>query len=245
MTATNDSFQKNVLISLGAHAIAATFILVRAVVMPNEPIEIRKSIRVDIVGLPEKIEQLVPPEPAKEPVKELPPKVVEAKPVQQTPAPKVNLDRKKADTKQAQERALERIKQMSALDKIKSEVQNQKASDKARPRPVAGNTVSSGNSLTGLDKIEYDRYFDELEARVRSNWNIPQWLAERPLRAQIRILINGQGYVVRKILMLSSGNEIFDTKVAEAIDSSSPFPAPPARLEGLLATGGVTLNFPE
>jgi len=44
-----------------------------------------------------------------------------------------------------------------------------------KTQAVLGNAVAAGNSLTGLEKIEYDRYFDEVESRVRS-----QHVASRP-----------------------------------------------------------------
>ncbi len=252
----NDTFSRNVMISLGAHAVLLMFIFLRAVFVPSEPIEIRRAIRVDVVGLPAKMPEKVelpPPAPEPKPIaapskpeppaKELPPKVEPKKP--EPKAPTVNLDKKKPapDTKKAQASALDKIKQMSALDKIKEDVA--KDAKPSKPTVIAGNQVSQGNSLTGLEKIEYDRYFDDIEGKVRANWSIPQWLAESPLKAQVQILIDSAGYVTKKIIRRSSGNAIFDAKVIEAIEASSPLPAPPDRLRGVLSTGGIILNFPE
>jgi colicin import membrane protein len=249
-----DTFSRNIWISAVGHGVLALMIFVKAVFSPSEPIEIRRAIRVDVVGLPAKITEPVKlPEPAPsqaqpakpvEPVKELPPKEVPKPPEPKTPT--VNLDKKKPapDTKQAQSRALDRIKQMAALDKIKNDVSNDKPAS-PKSGAIAGNKVSAGNSLTGLEKIEYDRYFDELEGKVHSNFNLPQWLAESAFKAQVQVLIDAKGFVIKKIMRRSSGNEIFDARVIEAIDASSPFPVPPERLSGTLSTGGVILNFPE
>jgi colicin import membrane protein len=251
-----DTFSRNLYISAGAHGVIALLIFVRAIFVPSEPIEIRKAIRVDVVGLPQKITEPIAklPEPAAEPMKAPPPpepaKELPAKETPKPPEPKtptVNLDKKKPapDTKKAQSKALDKIKQMAALDKIKNDIANDKPAAKPKGGAIAGNVVSAGNSLTGMEKIEYDRYFDEIEGKVHSNFHLPQWLAETPLKAQVQVLIDSRGYVIKKIVRRSSGNDIFDAKVLEAVDASSPFSAPPNRLAGALASGGIMLNFPE
>lgn len=249
-----DTFSRNIWISAAAHGVLALFIFVKAVITPGEPIEIRRAIRVDVVGLPAKItEPVALPEPAPskaqpakpvEPVKELPPKEVPKAPEPKNPT--VNLDKKKPapDLKKAQNRALERLKQMEALEKIKNDVSSTKPTS-AKSGVIAGNKVSEGNSLTGLEKIEYDRYFDDLEGKVRANFQLPQWLAESTLKAQVQVLIDAKGFVIRKIIRRPSGNPDFDAYVIQAIDASSPFPIPPERLTGPLSTSGVILNFPE
>jgi TonB family protein len=135
---------------------------------------------------------------------------------------------------------------MAALDRIKNEVgeEKRKKPDKTGTK-VAGNQLHAGNALTGLDKIEFDRYFDDLHQKVLDNWSIPQWLADMPLKAQVQILLDEKGFVTKKTLLKSSGNQIFDNKVLAAIESSSPLPVPPARLVGKLSTSGIILNFPE
>jgi len=245
-----DTFSRNVFISLGGHALVLALIMVRAVFVPTDPIEIRRAIRVDVVDLPRKMTEttLSPPpkaaEPAVKPVKETAP----SKPAEPPKPETVNLAKpdpkaKKPDTAKRQKQALAQIKAMTALDKIKQDVSKEK---EAKPSTVvAGNQVSAGNSLSGLDKIEYDRYFDELENKIRAQWSIPQWLADSPYKAQVQVLIDERGYVIKKIMRRSSGNEVFDSKVIEAIEGSSPLPVPPQRLHGMLSTSGIILNFPE
>ena len=226
-----------------AHTALALFLFVRAVFVPSEPIEIRRAIRVDVVDLPRKMteQELAPPAPEPVAPKVLPPKQVKEKPAVKEP--------KKIDLTKSQNKALDKIKAMAALDRIKSEVseekKNQKKPAEKAGTQIRGNQVNAGNSLTGLDKIEFDRYFDDLHQKVLSNWSIPQWLADMPLKAQVQILLDEKGFVTKKTLLKSSGNQIFDGKVLEAIESSSPLPAPPARLVGKLATSGIILNFPE
>lgn len=249
------TFERNLMYSGVAHATLACFLFIRAVLVPSEPIEIRRAIRVDVVDLPRKMteaEMMAPPAP--EPVKELP-KKEEPKPVEKAkeqakvpdkPKPTVK-EPKKVDLSKSQNKAIDKLKAMSALEKIKNEVsESHKAKAAEKPATtIRGNQVNAGNSLTGLDKIEFDRYFDDLHQKVLANWSIPQWLADAPLKAQVQILVDEKGVITKKTMLKPSGNQIFDGKVMEAIEASSPLPVPPARLVGKLATSGIILNFPE
>jgi colicin import membrane protein len=245
-----DNFNRILGISALGHAAVFLFVFFQAVLIPRQPIDLRQAIRVDVVGLPEKMTELPPPvkekapeAPAqKETVKELPKK---AEPEPEKPAaPKVDLNKsKKADLKSAQKNALAKLKALRALDKIKAEVGAKSA--KARPQVVKGNAVSEGNSLTGLAQIEYDRYFDDIKVKIRDQFNLPQWLAEAKLRAQVLVLIDARGFIIKKTIRTSSGNEVFDAKALEAVENSSPLPEPPARLRGVLSTSGITFNFPQ
>lgn len=250
-----DTFSRNLIISVAAHAGLAAMFILRATFMPSQPIEIRRAIRVDVVGLPTKMPEDVklPPPPTPTPAAPAaptPPAPPKPEPVakelpRKTEPVKIPAPTSKKDLAKSQKQALNQIKAMQALEKMKDEVGKEKPQPAAKAPVIAGNQVSPGNSLTGLEKIDYDRYFDELEGRVRSAWSIPQWLADAPLKAQVQILIDERGYVIKKIFRRSSGNDVFDAKVIEAIDASSPLPPPPQRLKGVLSTGGIILNFPE
>lgn len=255
-----DTFSRNLTLSAIGHALIVMLVFVRAVFIPSEPIEIRRAIRVDVVDLPRKMTEqelnapAPEPSPAPAPAEKAKPEPVKPEPVKaepQRPEPvklKSDAKSKPKDTSKSQSAALAKLKAMSALEKIKNDVSEEKKSKTAAPKPstvVRGNQVSAGNSLTGLDKIEYDKYFDDLEGKVRAHWSIPQWLADGDYKAQVQILIDERGYVTKKVMRRSSGNEVFDSQVMAAIDESSPLPAPPARLQGLLSTNGIILNFPE
>jgi len=246
MTAEN-SFNRNILISVFGHICVVLIIFFRAISMPDEPIQIRNAIRVDVVGLPQKNETLpekVPEKPSPAPApKKMPAKAAE--PVKPK-APTVALDKKekKKDLTKAEKRALEKLKAMEALEKIEAEVGKAK-STKPKATAVAGNKVSEGNSLTGLEKIDYDRYFDSLESKVHAAWSIPQWLADGNFKASVQVQIDENGNIIHRVFKKTSGNDIFDAKVVEALDNSSPFPPPPARLRGAMANRGVIFNFPQ
>ena len=251
-----DTFQRNLAISGGLHLAVVAMIFFKTILVPSEPIEIRRAIRVDIVRLPQKITEpvVLPPEPVAQPVpdaappkpappvKELPPKAVEAP---KPKGPSVDLSKKKkpVDTKKAQQEALNRLKANDALAKIQEELAKEKA--KAGAKAIAGNEISKGNSLTGIARIEYDRYASEIESKIRANWALPQWLAEAKLSAQVRFLVDADGTITRKTIVRSSGNQIFDQEALTAVANSSPLPPPPQRLVGALSSTGITVGFPE
>lgn len=248
-----DNFNRNIWISLAGHAILVMFVFIRAVFVPSDPIEITRSIRVDIVDLPKKMDPNVefsnpPPEPAPaakpEPVKEA------AKPEPPKPdKPTVNLDKKKPEKKvdhaKSQQKALDELKRRKALEDIMNDVKSKAASKPAAAPVAAGNKINAGNAPTGLEKLDHDSYVSEIDARIRKNWSLPEWLKSGSFRAQVQILVDERGYVIKKTFVQSSGNETFDAEVTDTIDKSSPFPPPPSSLRGRLATSGILLRFPE
>src|SRR5438105_5892715 len=98
---TADNFSRNVMISGLGHVGIVLLIFLRAVTMPSEHVEIRNAIRVDVVGLPQKMETLpekaeVAPKPAPAPAtKEMPKK---AEPVAlKTKVKEVTVKKKEVD----------------------------------------------------------------------------------------------------------------------------------------------------
>lgn len=246
---TADRFERALLISLSAHCVLAALLFLRAVFVPDESIAIRNAIRVDVVGLPQKIKDLEEPlPPAKEESAPAAPEKVEpapkAKAEVKPEAPTIpNPNAKKADLAKSQKKALEELKRLSALERIKDQLAKGKSPEAGKQ--VAGNKLSQGNSLTGLDKLEYDRYFDEISQKMRANFSFPQWLADAGYKVQVQVLVDERGYIIRKFIVKSSGNDVFDAKAIEAVEASSPLPAPPQRLQGPLSTSGITLGFPQ
>lgn len=233
----SDTFAKFLALSMAAHLAIVIVFTVKAFWFPSEPIQIRSAIRVDVVALPDKV--MAPP-PAPAPPKE-PPKVA-IEPPKPTPAATTP----KAPTKNvadSQKKALDRLKALQAIDQLKREVEEQKAEPPNQPE-YKGNILNKGTSLTGLEKIQYDEYFALIQQHVKDRWDLPQWLADANLKAQIVVMVDDRGFVIRRQIITSSGNEIFDSKVIAAIDQSSPFPPPPARLAGLLQAQGIVFNFP-
>jgi colicin import membrane protein len=243
-----ERFSRDILYSVLGHGTLLLLIFFRAVLVPQEHLDVSNAIRVDVVGLPKKMQEqkLEPPAPvapAPEPPKPatLPPKVAQepAKPI----APVMP---KKLDHSKTEKQAIDKLKAMEAMESFKKETTATKIKPtiKMTATVVAGNRLAQGNSLTGLEKIEYDRYFDQIKTKIDGQWSIPQWLADADLKAQVLVVVDEHGFIVKKQFRKSSGNDIFDAKVMEALETSSPLPPPPERLKGLLSTSGIVLNFP-
>ncbi len=224
--------------SLAFHFALAILFFVRAALFPSEVLDLKNAIRVDMVDLPDKVSQNTP-EPAAAETKAPTPTVVEK------PKPDKVVLNKKEEAEKAkanQKKALDKLKALSAIDRLKTEVQERNA---PKPQTFKGNTLNEGDGLTGLERIEYDRYFGGLKNQVMKNWRLPGWLSQTSLRAQAVVLIDDEGRVIKRQILKSSGNEVFDTQVLEAIDRSEPFTAPPDRLKSVLSLKGIVFNFPE
>lgn len=256
----NDDLMKGLKVSLGLHiAIVAAF-TVRAVFFAPEKIDYSAAVRVDIVGLPDKAqEQQLPPkqeeaakpEPVKpEPAPQPPPK--EAKVEKPVKAPKkdveaVNLNK----DKNKQKEALDKLKAMAAIEDMKKEAEKENkktagtSDNKAAPSKIKGNVLAAGTSLTGLNKLQHDTYLSSLDQKIKQHWFLPEWLAKKPLRAQVRLKIDEKGQILAREIVLSSGNPSYDELALETIDKSAPFAAPPEKFVTIVAVNGLVIGFPE
>lgn len=268
-----DKLSRGLGISFAIHAILISFFALKAAFLDPEPIDFSQAVRVDMVGLPEKLKQL--PDSAKEnakpalPEKEKPAekpveKVAEKKPEPKaTPKPVpakvevkpktvakdgVNLEK----TKSQQQNALEKLKALAALEKIKQEVSQQKKAappigtgqDKTGAK-VKGNVISPGTALSGLSKLQHDTYAADLDKHIKDHWQLPEWLANQGLKAQARVFINAQGQILGKKIVKSSGNQSYDDEVLATIDKSNPLPPPPEKFTSLVEVDGILIGFPE
>lgn len=252
-------------ISFALHAFLLAIFTIKAAFFTPETIDFTQAVRVDIVGLPEKIESQVPP-PSKEEAKPtLPEKATpQEKPVEKvvekksTPAEPVKAQPQKTEdaislekVKSKQQSALEKLKAMAALEKIKNEAaaEKQKAASEAAKSDasakVKGNILSPGTSLTGLSKLQHDTYAADLDHHIKQNWSLPEWLAKRELKAQARVFIDSRGNILGRKIVKSSGNPSYDEEVLATIDRSSPFPAPPDKFLAIVSVDGILIGFPE
>lgn len=249
--------KKALKISLGLHIAVFLFFTVKVYLIPDDLIDYESSLRVDIVALPQKdLQKMIesspppPPEPESatpearakpEPKKQAAPKedVVILNPKKKPKNEKVD----KVQIEKKQKEALNRLKQMSALENLENQMKND---TKPAAKPVfAGNQIATGSDLRGLSKIQHDSYVAQVERHIRQNWALPQWLANKKLRAQIRVKIDSNGLVISKTVVRSSGNSSFDDVALETIEKSSPVPRPPDKLAGLLTNEGILFGFPD
>ncbi|MDX9731538.1 MAG: TonB family protein [Bdellovibrionales bacterium] len=257
----DDSMKAALIKSALGHVFLILIFTVRAYVFPSEPLRLESAIRVDIVGLPEKARTL--PAPLEEPKPEakpeakketaaskpeLPPIVKQAEPPPKAP---VVLQPKKPDPKQQQRDQAAALKRLEAMARLEQQARvdaTQKALSEARAAQeaaaaVRGNQLSRGNSLSGLTRLDHARYLDEIEARIKNQWRPPRFLANAKLRVRVIMTINSSGGIIRKAIVQSSGNEVFDESAIAAIENSLPLPPPPDSLQGVLANQGVELDL--
>jgi colicin import membrane protein len=255
-----ENFRRSLAISLGLHIVVISVLTIKTVFFDSDPTSYQSVIKVDLVGLPDKIE------PQQIPTEESPkaePKI--SKPAPQAPisAPaekklaekvhKVEIDKTSINlekTKKKEQAAIDKLKQLSALDEIERQEQEDtklKNQEKAieRLKQIKGNALSSGTELRGVTKLQHDNYISVVEKHIRQNWSLPEWLAKKKLSALIRVRFDEHGNVASHEIVKTSGNQTFDDLVISAVQKSSPVPAPPPKFVKILNVEGILLGFPE
>ena len=235
-------FKKALQYSLAAHVSVFLFFTLKTLFLPSEKIDYSTAVRVDIVALPDKLSPdtaLAPQDSKPEKIKP----ITKNKPESKKSEPDA-ISLKKTKTKQQE--ALDRLKKMSALEKIKVEVETSKRRAQALEKisEVKGNVISAEASLTGLNKLQHDEYVSILDQHIKQNWTKPKWI-EKELRARVRVKIDENGQIISRELVLSSGDSIYDENVISTIESSVPFPKPPEKFVDIVAIRGILIGFPD
>jgi colicin import membrane protein len=257
----NRKFNQGIFISFIVHILlVAGFSLKLSFSKP--PIDISQAIRVDMVGLPDKVnpnqlppkienilKEKEPPKPAVEEEKPEPPKPPEKK--EKTLPPKkvepkvdtesINLKKVKA----TQKNALEKLKAQSAIEKIKQDMQNEAARKAAVAAVVKGRVISAGTSLTGLDKLQSDTYLQTLDAHIKQYWVLPQWLMNKPYKARVLVKFDENGRILSKQIASSSGVQAYDDYCLQSITQAEPFPKFSEKFAEKYKVDGVLIGFPE
>lgn len=246
---------KHFLISVSAHLTLFLFLTVKIVFFPAERPEFVRAVRVDLVALPDKNPKEGPVGVEKPPAEKVEAKKSEPKPKEPAPAPektaakealkpkketpdKKSSENKKTDTKAEQNSALKRLEALNKIRKMKEAKGPEGTTYK-------GNQISEGNSLTGVDKLQHDTYLGDLDAHIKQNWQLPEWLAKKNLTAAVLVRFDQNGAILERKLLRSSGDGSFDGQALQAINASAPFPAPPENLVSYFKVQGIELRFPE
>lgn len=243
---TDPELKKMLIVSVAFHVAIFLVFTVKTAFFPTDIPAYQPAIRVDLVGLPDKRNPEKPvvtpkpeaiPEPAKPNVKEETPKA---------PAKEV----KKADSGASQVAALNKLKSLSAIEKLKN-MEVGKSKEEAKPQAmtepevIKGNVLSVGTSLKGLNKLQFDEYIGSLDVHVKNNWALPEWMLAQNFRAEVYIRLDRNGNLIERKLRIKSGNSEFDQRVMDALEKSNPFPAPPEKFVDLVGIQGITFAFPE
>lgn len=248
-----ESIGKGLKVSFVLHALIFSLFFLKSVFFTHEAINYEAAVRVDLVGLPDKIEPTKLPEKAREAAKPAPAPSPVAKPVEKKPVP-APVVKKEPDTinlqkqKSRERAAMDRLKAMEALDKIKDDVAKENAPKKSAPAAapkLKGNILSPGTALTGLSKLQHDTYVADLDAHIKQNWSLPEWLAKKDFKAQVRVRIDDHGNIISRQIVKSSGNSSYDAEVLKTVDRSAPFPPPPEKFVSIVGVDGILIGFPE
>ena len=253
-------------ISLIAHASLIIFMVIKVSFFTKPQLNLSEAIRVDMVGLPEKYnpakksndlpEKIEKPAEPEQVAEEKPPEPkAEPQPEEKKPEPKAEVKpdpkvKPQPDTvslnksKQKQKAALEKLKKMSAIEKIRQQVQNDKAAE-ATQKVLKGRILTKGTSPTGLDRIQSENYLVQLDALIKSKWALPQWLIGKPLKTKILVKIEPNGSVGSTKVVQSSGNPTYDDYCLQAIEKAGPFPKVPEKFTEIYSEDGVLFGFPE
>lgn len=247
-------FSKALKVSFAAHVAIAAYFTIDVLFFTEAPISFEQAVRVDIVGLPDKVQTEAPkgvdqtPPPAPKEEKKQPPEPIKTEEVaKKEPMPPKNQDKEAINlnkTKNKQKAALEKLKQMQALEAIQKDVQNQK-----KPGPTQsqykGNALAAGSELTGVNKLQAEDYTTDVYRHVKQHWIIPEYLRHRSLKAEVLIKIDERGNVISKNLVKSSGNAVFDEVVLSAIEKASPVPPPPDKFMKIASIQGFLFRYSE
>lgn len=242
---TQDDEKKGLLTSLGIHVAIFLIFTVKTVFFTGESLNYETAVRVDLVALPDKVTTPTPPAPQAPEVPEASPakpEVSKSKP-ETSAAPVI-------DSKQKQKAALNKLKAMEALENLKNEDLRNKTSSTSSAKKgteikYKGNILSPGTELTGLNKLQHEEYIVLLDRHIKENWTLPEWLARKNFKAQIRVRIDDKGHIISKQVVKSSGNPAYDDIVKATIEKSEPFPPPPEKFSAVVSVTGILIGFPE
>jgi colicin import membrane protein len=245
----NAVFKKYVKVSVISHVCLFAALFIQAFVFTEVQIPYEKAVRVDFVGLPDKLPEIEMPdapankkEAAKESAKEKPKEIAKKELVKKPKEPDaIKLDKSKSK----QKKALEKLKQMEALEQIQKDLdaENKKKAAAAAAKKFAGNVVSPGTSLTGVNKLQAETYIDDVHRHMIAHWALPEYLKNRSLKTYVLVKFDENGNVLEKSVTKSSGNPSFDEYVLNAIDQSSPVPPPPSKFARISSLQGFSFVF--
>ena len=214
------------LVSFGCHVFFIVFLLSSAdlwnLVKKDVTIVTPVSIRVDMVKLPDLYsERGIKKEQKKKPVF-----------LSKTEKPK---KKSKKDTKKS--KSLKKKEMAGAQDKKNRPSGSKKTINKGNQ--LAEGAKEGKDILNSQQVSEINNYFTVVEEQIKSHWNLPKYLTDIDLTDEIEIKINDRGEMIYKQIIVSSGNDLFDSLVLKAMENAAPYPPPPASVRALIKDGIV------
>ena len=228
----NNSFQFFLIVSLSFHLIIILFMIVSKSLPDSfkkeKKLLIQNAIRIDAIGLPD-----IPSKPK----------------AKNQPEKAISIQKTKKEKKPQKQKIIKRKnKKETQKDEKKKEKDLKNTTSDKQKKDTKGNKLSKGTKeetgeLTAQKLSEINIYMSQVDSQIRSQWNLPKYLTDKSLTAQLEIKINEKGRIIYKQILISSGNELFDSFVLKAIENSEPYPSPPPDIQQLIKGGIViTLN---
>ena len=254
-------FNEGILVSVIVHLLIVAVFIIQVTFFSQPVFDLSQAVRVDMVTLPDKlaahempqkIQDILNEKPINEKAKETLAEKTEEKVVEKTPEKKIlpqkqlkpdleaiNLKKIKAQQKSA----VDKLKKMSAIDRLRQEEKNEPVIKK--PVVVKGRIISAGSTLTGLDKLQSDNYLLNLDGHIKQYWSLPQWLINKSFRTRILVKFDANGNVLFKQIVQPSGEPAYDSYCMQAIDQATPFPKFIEKFSEKYSRDGVVIGFPE
>lgn len=209
------------MLSFGIHIVLGFFFLnlnaFWGIFKKDDKIVAPVSIRVDMLGLPD-----LPSKKEKVKAEKEKPVLLPEKPSKKEKAPKKTKDLKKKEPAKTQQE-----KKNLSDSKQKINKGNQLAKGEKK-----GEEILSSQQIT-----EINIYMMAVKEQIIENYNLPKYLTDDKLTAQIEIRINNTGEMIYKQISSSSNNELFDSQVLKAIENAAPFLPPPDNVKDLIKDG--------
>lgn len=257
----NEDLTRPILWSTVFHLLLVFLFAVKSIFWAEKQEPYQAAIKVDIIGLPDKV--VTPPEPPPslpQPLPSPPTQLPQTPPTEKvTPThdvqkskpkePELVLKPQKNEPQNIKtSEAIEKIRKKMAIDKIKEEIKNQEREEisqkvSQRITQFKGNVLSPGTELTGINKLQNENYLIQLDRHVKNFWSLPEWLARGNFKSRIRIFIDSHGLMINTQVVEGSGNAQYDDIVLETVKKAVPYPIPPEKLQERIRVLGVDLEF--
>lgn len=225
------AFRAMVFVSVAAHVVAVVaFAIVQA--PPPREIKTQEAIQTKLVRLGKKEQDWLPrvatpPPPPKQEAAVIAPADDKAVEIKKTPA--------KDDNKSKFDDVLKRLNDLEkreAKDDYKG---------KGDPTGSKAGTVSDFTKQT-----IGNQWVADCQEKIKPNWLVPSVIDESQragLAVVILLYVAPTGRVLKRSVEKSSGNDMYDRSVLQAIDKTSPLPAPPEEIREAVQKDGIEVTF--
>lgn len=101
--------------------------------------------------------------------------------------------------------------------------------------------VKTGGAGTGVDSpsVKYRAYLTAVGDRVKNNWTYPEEFRKDKIEVIVSIKINRDGKLLDSWVEKSSGSNLFDESLMDAVKKSAPYPQLPEDYDGNVFETGL------